>query len=147
MFARPAVQHHRDKQVNRFPGGIMGYSIRTSLLVSMALASLAPPLLRAGEADVTDVKVKKSGEGSYVFEVAVAHGDTGWEHYADRWDIVDGDGTILGTRILLHPHVDEQPFTRSLSGVEIPPETKEISVRAHDSVHGYGGKTISVELP
>ena len=38
---------------------------------------------------------------------------TGWEHYANKWDVVGPDDTILGTRVLLHPHVNEQPFTRS----------------------------------
>jgi hypothetical protein len=125
----------------------MNASIKISMLWSMALLALAPPFLYAGEADVTDVKVERSSEGTYSFQVTVAHGDTGWEHYADKWDIVDGQGTVLTTRVLHHPHVDEQPFSRSLSGVKIPANITEIRVRAHDSVHGYGGKTISVELP
>jgi hypothetical protein len=43
--------------------------------------------------------------------------------------------------------VDEQPFTRSLSGVRISATVSEVTVRAHDSVHAYGGKTVTVELP
>jgi len=57
------------------------------------------------------------------------------------------DGTVLGTRTLYHPHVDEQPFTRSLSGVKIPGSIKEVTVRSYDSVHGYGGKTLIVAVP
>ncbi len=121
--------------------------MKFSLFFTMALAAATPLLLSAGEADVIDVRVKQGSEDTYTFQVAVAHGDSGWEHYADKWDIVSSDGTILGTRVLHHPHVDEQPFTRNLSGVEIPPGTKKVSVRAHDSVHGYGGKTMSVQLP
>ena len=100
----------------------------------------------AGEADVTRVDVEGNGRGGYNFAVTVAHGDTGWDHYADRWEILDGDGNILGTRVLHHPHVNEQPFTRSLSGVEIPDHVKEVTVRARDSVHEYGGKVVSVNL-
>lgn len=100
----------------------------------------------AGEADVLDVKVSKSG-GGYAFSVTVAHADAGWDHYADAWEIVDLDGRVLATRVLLHPHDDEQPFTRSLSGVVIPNEIKTVFVRAHDAVHGYGGKTVEVPLP
>jgi hypothetical protein len=49
-----------------------------------------------------------------------AMSDAGWEHYADRWQVLDAGGTVLGERVLLHPHDTEQPFTRSQSGIEIP---------------------------
>ena len=45
------------------------------------------------------------------------------------------------------PHVNEQPFTRSLSNVVIPVGVKTVIIRAHDSVHEYGGKVITLELP
>jgi hypothetical protein len=101
----------------------------------------------AGEADVVDVKVSKGGNNSYSFTVTVLHKDSGWDHYANKWDIIDGDGIVLGTRTLHHPHVEEQPFTRSLSGVEIPDNIRAVTVRAHDSVHEYGGKVVNLELP
>ena len=88
-----------------------------------------------------------SGERTYRFDVTVQHSDTGWDHYADQWEIVAPDGKILGTRKLLHPHVNEQPFTRSLSGVVIPNNIRQVSVRAHDSVHAYGGREMTLELP
>jgi hypothetical protein len=49
-------------------------------------------------------------------------------------------------RTLHHPHVEEQPFTRSLSGVRVPAGVDQVSVRARDSVHGYGGETVTVNL-
>jgi len=101
----------------------------------------------AGEADVVKVKVVNENGRSYRFNVTVSHDDTGWKHYADKWDVLAPDGSVLGTRTLLHPHVEEQPFTRSLSGVQVPEGITEISVRAHDLVHGYGGKVIGVTLP
>lgn len=101
----------------------------------------------AGEADVIEVKVKKTGKEEYRFDVTVRHADTGWDHYANKWDVVAPDRTVLGTRKLYHPHVNEQPFTRSLSGVQIPAGITEVIIRAHDSNHEYGGKTITVELP
>ena len=100
----------------------------------------------AGEADVVDAKARKSGDGWH-FDVTVAHADTGWDHYANAWDVVGPDGTVYGTRELLHPHVDEQPFTRSLSGVAIPEGVNTVTVRARDSVHGYGGREFTLELP
>lgn len=107
---------------------------------------LLPTLLFAGEADVVRVEVDKSGS-SYSFDVTVQHSDEGWQHYADKWDIVGPDGKILATRVLHHPHVSEQPFTRSLSGVEIGTDISSVIVRAHDLVHGYGGQEMTVELP
>jgi len=93
------------------------------------------------------VKVSKTAERVYRFDVTVRHGDTGWQHYADRWEILAVDGSVLGTRVLAHPHVDEQPFTRSLSGVRIPPEITMVRIRAGDSVHGTGGREVEVAVP
>lgn len=101
----------------------------------------------AGEADVIEVDIKKTADTIYFFKVTVRHADEGWDHYANKWDVVAPDGTVLGTRTLYHPHVDEQPFTRSLSEVEIPAPITEVTVRAHDSVHEYGGKTMKVIVP
>ena len=101
----------------------------------------------AGEADVIEVNVKKNNKNSYNFSVTVFHKDAGWKHYANKWEIIGANGTILGTRILHHPHVNEQPFTRSLSSVVIPARVKTVIIRAHDSVHDYGGKVISLKLP
>jgi len=116
-------------------------------LPSVLLVFLLAAAAHAGEADVLRAEATRSEDGSYRFEVTVAHRDEGWEHYADKWEILDESGTVLATRTLLHPHTDEQPFTRSLSGVKIPEGTGRVRVRAHDSVHGYGGRTVAVDLP
>lgn len=101
----------------------------------------------AGEADVVAVDVQRESAGTYRFSVTVRHADEGWDHYADRWEVVAPDGTVLGQRVLMHPHVNEQPFTRSLSGVVIPDGIETVSVRAHDSVHGEGGATMQAAIP
>ena len=118
-----------------------------NLFYILILILIIAPSALAGEADVIAVKIQQDGEHTYSFQVTVKHEDSGWQHYADRWDVLDENGTVLGTRVLYHPHVDEQPFTRSLSGVKIPASISRIEVRAHDSVHEYGGATVSVELP
>lgn len=115
------------------------------LLVLAVLAGIRPAF--AGEADVVAVEVIETAERVYTFHVTVVHQDTGWDHYADRWDVVAPDGSVLGSRVLMHPHVDEQPFRRSLSGVEIPEGITEVELRAHDSQHGLGGTGMSVVLP
>ncbi len=100
-----------------------------------------------GKADVVDVKIKRMGNDIYQFVVTVLHRDEGWDHYADKWDVVAPDGTVLGTRTLLHPHVEEQPFTRSLDGVKIPGTVQNVIIHAHDSTHDYGGKEVTIDLP
>ncbi|MEW7006864.1 MULTISPECIES: hypothetical protein [unclassified Lentilitoribacter] len=117
------------------------------LLISGFIILFSSFSATAGEVDVLDVKAEKNASGSYRFSVTVKHADEGWDHYADKWDVVDSDGNILGTRVLAHPHVNEQPFTRSLSNIEIPEDVKYVLIRAHDSVHKYGGKEFKLELP
>ena len=117
------------------------------LLALSAILALHGAGALAGEADVVDIRVRAEGEGRWRFDVSVEHADAGWDHYADRWEVLDLDGRILGTRVLLHPHDKEQPFTRSLGGVEIPAGVTKVRLRAHDSVHGFGGVEAEIELP
>ncbi|MCB9957238.1 MAG: hypothetical protein H6843_01350 [Rhodospirillaceae bacterium] len=118
---------------------------KPALAAAVALVLSAPVL--AGEADVLDASIDPDGRGTYRITVTVRHADTGWDHYADAWDVLAPDGTVLATRTLFHPHVDEQPFTRSLSGVEIPADIAQVTLRAHDSVDGYGGAELTVDVP
>lgn len=108
-----------------------------------------PSVARAGTADVVDAQAACSGHEQLTcqFTVTVRHSDEGPAHYADRWEVLSLDGTVLETRVLHHPHIKEQPFTRSISGVHISPSTKQVRIRAHDSVHGYGGKELIIDLP
>lgn len=84
-------------------------------------------------------------EGARV-SVTLDHPDTGWDHYADGWRVETADGTVLGTRELLHPHVEERPFTRSLSGVTIPQDAAEVFIRARCNVDGWADETLPVPL-
>lgn len=119
--------------------------IRTILTIMAGVALFSGAALAAGDAEVVDARATESG-GTWRFDVAVRHPDTGWDHYADKWDVMAPDGTVLGTRVLLHPHETEQPFTRSLSGVEIPDGIDEVLIRAHDNVDGYGEIVFSLTL-
>ena len=53
---------------------------------------------------------------------------------------------MLATRVLEHPHVEEQPFTRELRGVRVPPNVTSVRIRARDSVRGYGGREVVIPL-
>jgi len=101
----------------------------------------------AGNVEIVDAKARKSADGSYSFSVTLKHGDTGWNHFANKWDVAGPDGTVLGTRKLAHPHVNEQPFTRSVSGVTIPAGITEVIIRAYDKVHGRAEETREIKLP
>jgi hypothetical protein len=106
-----------------------------------------------GNADVTFVRAVEQPDGTWTFHVTVSHPDKGWDDYADGWDVTTTDGTVLKTdpvspftRTLLHPHVNEQPFTRSQSGIMIPEDVSIVRVRAHDLIDGYGGKMVEIDL-
>lgn len=107
--------------------------IRLILLPLLMLGAVA----QAGEAVIVAAEADERA-GSWRFSVTVAHADEGWDHYADAWRVSGPDGAVYGVRELAHPHVAEQPFTRSLSGVLIPPDVAEVTIEARDSVHGWG---------
>ncbi|MES9991968.1 MAG: hypothetical protein ABW098_08445 [Candidatus Thiodiazotropha sp.] len=117
------------------------------LTISTLVLFVFSGFVYAGEADVVKVTVRKKGENLYDFGVTVLHKDVGWEHYANRWEVLDDKGVILATRTLHHPHVKEQPFTRYLANVVIPADLSYVIIRAHDSIHLYGGVTKRVQLP
>ena len=95
---------------------------------------------------MVDVKITSVGARVYRFDVTLQHDDEGWDHYANRWDVLAPDDTVLGKRALAHPH-SPAPFTRSLSGVKIPDGITEVTIRANDSVHELGGEVMVVAVP
>ena len=113
---------------------------RTTALLALSTAALADP------ATIDAVKPTQTS-GGWRFDVTISHPDTGWDDYADGWRIESEDGTILGTRVLAHPHVNEQPFTRSLSGVNIPDGVTEVFIRASESVGGWADSRVLITLP
>lgn len=112
-----------------------------SLLLILASLSAA-----ADEVIIVDARASAIRTGVYRFDVTLQHADSGWDHYADSWEVIAPNGRILGQRILYHPHVEEQPFTRSLSGVAIPAGVDQVEIRAHDKVHGQGTQLFRIDL-
>jgi hypothetical protein len=118
-----------------------------------ATPSPTPPAGGTGNADVLHAKAVQAADDTWTFHVTVRHPDIGWDDYADGWDVLTPDGTVLKpdpdspfTRLLLHPHMEEQPFTRSQSAIVIPSDVTQVRVRAHDLVDGYGGREVLVDL-
>ena len=121
-------------------------SLARGLSVALGLGAVAPGAA-AGPADVLSAKVECDAERVCRFDVTVRHADVDFDHYADAWDVIAPDGSVLGSRALQHPHVNEQPFTRSLEGVLVPPGVDRVRIQAHDSLHGWGGVTLVLEIP
>ena len=130
--------------------------VRRSLLAAVAVVFVAgcgnaddvadSVAAAEGCADVVDAAVTPSGD-RFVVTATVESADTGWERYADAWEVRTTDGDVLATRVLAHPHVDEQPFTRSLTDVEIPEGVTTVEIAARDSVVGFCGITAAVAVP
>lgn len=116
------------------------------LLIALGVGVFPQMPAQAGKADVISVGYAVAADGTYRFDVTVRHADAGWEHFADKWQVIGAGGAVLGERVLLHPHDKEQPFTRSLSGIAIPAGTQSVTIRAHDRKHGWGGAELIVEL-
>jgi hypothetical protein len=112
---------------------------------SLFILMLLPINLLAGEADVISANVEHTGGDFYRFDVTVQHADESWEHFAKAWEVLDEAGNILGVRILLHPHINEQPFTRSQT-IAIPENVNQVTIRAYDLIHEYGGKELTINL-
>jgi hypothetical protein len=110
-----------------------------AFLALSAQAALADP------PQVTGATATETASG-WNIDVTLAHPDTGWEHYADAWRIETPDGTILGIRELAHPHVDEQPFTRSLSGIALPEGLTEVRIRPRCLIDGWASDTFALSL-
>ncbi|PHQ82780.1 MAG: hypothetical protein COB65_08525 [Thalassobium sp.] len=114
--------------------------------IFLALMALGAAPVWADAPQAIDVTVTASGDTAR-FDVTITHPDTGWDHYADGWEVLAADGTRLGMRELVHPHVDEQPFTRSLSGVVIPAGATAVMIRTRCNVDGWSADTVTVALP
>jgi hypothetical protein len=110
------------------------------LLLGLLLAGSAS----AGQVEIRHASFERSGDAWRV-AVTLQHDDSGWDHYADGWRVVDAQGKVLGHRTLYHPHVHEQPFTRSHQ-LAIPAGVSRVFVEAHDKVHGWSPQRLAVDL-
>lgn len=89
-----------------------------------------------GLANVISVEAR-GDPGSYTFVVGISSPDEGCQQYADWWEVLNKDGELIYRRVLLHSHVNEQPFVRSGGPVEITAD-QTVWVRAHMNTSGYG---------
>lgn len=116
---------------------------RTASGTSGATASTAD----ARFPDVVAATLSAQGGDVYALEVTMSSQYDSAERYADGWRVLDADGTELGTMQLTHDHANEQPFTRTQSGLQVPEDVDEITVEGHDQAYGYGGATVTISVP
>ena len=116
-----------------------------STVAPTAISTPGAPTATAGNAALESdagaevIGISVSGDpGSYTFSVTVESPDTGCGQYADWWEVVSPEGKLIYRRVLLHSHVDEQPFTRSGGPVDVQPG-ETIVVQAHMNGAGYVG--------
>lgn len=111
-----------------------------TLLFLFASSALADPATIVGAEAM-------AGTGGWTISVTLRHDDSGWDDYADGWRVVAPEGAILATRVLLHPHETEQPFTRSQSGIVLPSALTWVEVESSTTVTGWGGPRFRLMLP
>ena len=124
----------------RVPAGLLA-----GLLVLAPGAALAQAETKFP--DVIAVKVAPRGDNRFDFDVTLSSPYDTAQRYADAFRVADAAGAVFGERVLLHDHADEQPFTRDLTAVRIPPGTRVVVVQGRDMKSGYGGRSIEVVLP
>ena len=110
-------------------------------------ATVAPPVEEQLFPDVVEAELTSAGDGTFTVAATVSSPYDTPERYADAWRVVAPDGTVLGVRELAHDHQNEQPFTRQLTGVEIPEGVDEVTIEGRDQVSGWGGGTVTIPVP
>lgn len=130
----------------------LGFLLSATVSGCSLLPSWLPdPAEPAGSADthpdVLVVELRPVGERVYDVVVTISSPYDTPERYTDGWRVFDPDGNVLGTHTLLHDHAGEQPFTRTQRGLSIPADVTSVTVEGRDQVYGYGGATVTVDVP
>ncbi|WP_427981166.1 hypothetical protein [Agarivorans sp.] len=100
----------------------------------------------ASVATIVAVEMTEQASQRWQISVSLLHDDSGPDHYADKWRVVDERGQLLAERTMLHPHVDEQPFTSSLESVLIPKTSSVVYIEAHDTQSAWAPQRIELDL-
>jgi hypothetical protein len=133
----------REGEVLRVPAGTEQITVTfTGGTLTLNLADID----RWDYAHVLGTRWQQTDTDTYTVHATVRHDDNGWDNYANIFQVVPvGDGSQVsnGVRELLHPHDNEQPFTRSQRGVQA---VGRVRLEAADNVEGWGGTTIELML-
>ena len=97
--------------------------------------------------DVVGAVLTSDGNGTWSLDVTLSSAYDSPQRYADGWRVMDASKNVLGEHTLTHDHADEQPVTRTQSGLEIPDGVDVVTVQGRDTENGFGGATLEVEVP
>lgn len=96
--------------------------------------------------DVVKAELKPAGsEFSIAVTISSPYDTPG--RYADGWRVMTPNGDVLAEHELAHDHANEQPFTRERGPFSIPDGVTEVVIEGRDQANGYGGTTVTVEVP
>lgn len=141
-----AIETPAIKIIALLRNSLKGIIMKKTLAILVCISSLASSILLAGEAIIEKVVADCNKKRVCKFDVTVKHQDEGWNHFANGWQIFTPKGELLGHRALAHPHVNEQPFTRSIRNIKIPPAVDSVVFIANDSVHGTSDRRYVIKL-
>lgn len=79
------------------------------LAVAILCAGMIPAL--ADRPKIVNARILLLHENSYEVQVTVGHEDSSWDHYVDRWEVIDPGGKILGTRVFVAPAYRRAAFS------------------------------------
>ena len=123
---------------------IQVFSLLAVISVSGLMLNLSNSF--AGTPNIISAYAQKRANNTYNFTVVVRHDDDKRKHWVNRWDVLTPNRTLIKSRVFLHGHPHEQPFTRHLKKVSVPTGAAFVYIRAHDLVHGFG-PMVKVNLP
>ena len=100
----------------------------------------------ASDAKIIKASAELTSAQKFNISVTLEHADEGWEHFANAWRVYTMEGELIGERVLHHPHVKEQPFARTLLGLSVPADVKEVVIVAVCSTTGESKNSYPLKL-
>jgi len=101
------------------------------------------------QADAPEIVAAEAymGRMGWTVRVTLRHEDSGWDHYASGWSVALPDGTVVGEAELRKPHVGIPEFETKLKGIDVPPGTTYLLIRARCNLVGWSPAVTRVDLP
>jgi len=111
--------------------------LKSFIFILAIFSSSCSANIAVNSANVINVDTQGS-TGKYNFYVTLSSNETGCNQYANWWEVLDENGSLLYRRILVHSHPDDQPFRRAGGQVNVTP-SQTLYIRAHMNTSGYKG--------
>lgn len=79
--------------------------------------------------------------------VTIQHDDSGWDHFADGFEVQAPDGTRLGYRELTRPNVGQRTQDVDMTGLKLPEGIGYVLIRTRCSLVGWAAEPVRLDLP